>query len=260
MPARDAAARVAAPGVPTERVPALGSIPRMPADLRALRSRTCHALAVGITALALAATAACGSDGDAAGSPGTASSTPGACSYPAAGQAAKDVEKPPAEPVTGTVTAEVTTNQGDLTLELDADRTPCTVSSFVSLAEQGYFDKTPCHRITTEASGIQVIQCGDPGGTGTGGPGYSFPDELDGTEQYPAGTLAMANAGPDTNGSQFFFVYGATPLPPSYTVFGQVDPASLTVLQKIAAKGAEGGAPDGPPAEPLTIEKVAVSS
>src|SRR5690606_21777336 len=110
---------------------------------------------------------------------------------------------PPAEPTaSGTVPATIRTSAGDLAVSLDADAAPCTVNSFLSLAQQGYFDETPCHRLTT--SGIFVLQCGDPTGTGTGGPGYEFPDELTGSETYPAGTLAMANAGPDTNGSQFF--------------------------------------------------------
>jgi len=133
------------------------------------------------------------------------------------------------------------------------------VNSFVSLAEQGYLDDTTCHRLTTAASGISVLQCGDPTGTGMGGPGYSFADELSGSEKYPAGTLAMANAGPDTNGSQFFIVYGDTPLPPAYTVFGTVDDDGLKVVEEIAAKGAENGAPDGPPAEPVNIETATVN-
>ena len=113
------------------------------------------------------------------------------------------------------------TSVGDLTATLDADTTPCTVGSFVSLAEQGYFDGTSCHRLTTQ--GIYVLQCGDPTGTGTGGPGYSFADELSGKEKYPAGTLAMANAGPNTNGSQFFITHGPQPhLDGRHSVFGKV--------------------------------------
>ena len=98
----------------------------------------------------------------------------------------------------------------------------------MSLATQGYFDGTICHRLTTlEESGIAVIQCGDPSGTGSGGPGYTFADETTGDEKYTAGVIAMANRGPDTNGSQFFIVYDDSPLPPDYTVFGSIDDASL---------------------------------
>ena len=87
-------------------------------------------------------------------------------------------------------------------------------------------------------------------------PGYSFEDELSGEETYGPGTLAMANAGPDTNGSQFFIVYGESPLPPSYTVFGQIDEASLDVVKAIADKGTDGGGPDGAPKDKVEIESV----
>src|SRR5690606_14024148 len=114
-----------------------------------------------------------------------------------------------------------------------------------------YFDSTSCHRLTT--SGIFVLQCGDPTATGTGGPGYSFADELTGSETYPAGTLAMANAGPDTNGSQFFIVYADTSLAPDYTVFGHLDGASTAIVADVAAEGTASGAPDGAPRTPVTI-------
>ncbi len=137
---------------------------------------------------------------------------------------------------------------GDINVDLDAGATPCTVNSFLSLAEQGYFDGTDCHRLTTQ--GIWVLQCGDPTGTGSGGPGYAFDDELTGAETYPAGTLAMANAGPGTNGSQFFLVYeDSLGLPPDYTVFGTISPEGLKVVQEIGAKGTADGAPDGAPKE-----------
>ncbi|WP_344818158.1 peptidylprolyl isomerase [Microbacterium soli] len=180
----------------------------------------------------------------------------GECSYPADSRpAAKQVEAPDAEPsATGEVPVTVSTSIGDLAVTLDADAAPCTVGSFLSLAAQGYFDGTTCHRLTTQ--GIFVLQCGDPTGTGTGGPGYSFPDELTGTETYPAGTLAMANAGPNTNGSQFFIVYADTPLPPKYTVFGHVDDASTKVVADAAAAGTETGAPDGAPKTPVDITTI----
>ena len=148
----------------------------------------------------------------------------------------------------------ITTGVGELKTTLDAAKTPCTVNSFLSLAEQGYFDGTTCHRLTTD--GIFVLQCGDPSAKGTGGPGYSFADELSGSEAYPAGTLAMANAGPNTNGSQFFIVYADTSLPPKYTVFGHLDEASTAIVADVAAAGTENGGPDGAPKTPVMIESV----
>ncbi|MFC5177049.1 peptidylprolyl isomerase [Nocardioides taihuensis] len=204
------------------------------------------------------ATEASTDGGSAASSASSQGSGGASCSYPndPAG-AAKEVSPPPAQAtVSGDVTVTMSTSVGDITADLDADSTPCTVGSFVSLAEQGYFDDTSCHRLTTQ--GIYVLQCGDPTGTGMGGPGYSFPDELSGSEKYPAGTLAMANAGPDTNGSQFFIVYDDTELPPSYAVFGKVDPASLKTVQEVAKQGTQSGGPDGPPKEKVEIQSVTV--
>ncbi|WP_245233128.1 MULTISPECIES: peptidylprolyl isomerase [Microbacterium] len=217
-----------------------------------------------ILTLALAASSLLvlsGCSGDASSSPTTppAASPTAAdgCGYVAGGGAAREVTVPPADPtVSGTVTAVLQTSAGDIPMTLDADAAPCTVGSFVSLAEQAYYADTSCHRLTT--SGIFVLQCGDPTGTGRGGPGYSYPDELAGTETYPAGTVAMANAGPDTNGSQFFLVYDDTELAPDYTVFGQLSAEGLEVVRTIAAAGAEGGRPDGAPATPVTITGVTV--
>src|SRR5262245_26065960 len=194
------------------------------------------ALPVAAAALLLALTACGGgssspSAGDgAATSPSespTGSTSTVTCDYPSAPQGAtRKVTPPPDTPdVSGTVDVTMKTSIGTLDATLDADKTPCTVNSFVSLAKQGYFDNTPCHRLTTADTGIFVLQCGDPSGTGTGGPGYTIPDEISGDETYGPGTLAMANTGqPNSGGSQFFVVYEKTPLPPQYTVFGQVDP------------------------------------
>src|SRR5690606_11050861 len=102
-----------------------------------------------------------------------------------------------------------------------------------------------------------VLQCGDPSATGRGGPGYSFAYELSGSETFGAGTLALVSAGPDTSGPQFFIVYSAHPLPPSYTVFGHLDEASTAVVSAIAAEGTASGAPDGAPKTPVTIDAVA---
>jgi len=188
-----------------------------------------------------------------------ASQKPGACEYVPSGNASKKVELPGDTKPNGTVTVKLKTSVGELTAQLEADRAPCTVESFVSLAEQGFFNSTSCHRLTTD--GIYVLQCGDPTGLGSGGPGYSFADELDKTasSDYIPGTLAMANAGPDTNGSQFFLVYeDSTGLPPAYTVFGFLEPASLDLVKSVGAAGTISGAPDGAPKRKVTIESVSV--
>jgi len=213
--------------------------------------------------LATVALAGCsGDDGDdkATDTGSTAAGSGVSCTYvPDGSESGKQVNPPPsAAAVSGIVAATMATSVGDFNLTLNADTTPCTVNSFVSLAQQGYFDGTTCHRLTTE--GIKVLQCGDPTGTGSGGPGYSFADELTGSETYPAGTLAMANAGPDTDGSQFFIVYGDTPLPPQYTVFGNVDDATVATIKKVAAKGTDNsnGQGDGTPNTPVNITSVTV--
>lgn len=195
------------------------------------------------------------SDGE---SPSDAASD-GACDYQSDGAApAKDVTPPPADPeTTGQVSVTISTSAGEISAKLDGAKAPCTVNNFVSLAEQSYFDDTDCHRLTT--GGIYVLQCGDPTATGTGGPGYTIPDELSGSETYPAGTVAMAKTVmPDSGGSQFFLVYDDTQLSPDYTVFGQMDDESVEVLRDIAAEGTADGGPDGAPATPVTITGVAV--
>jgi peptidyl-prolyl cis-trans isomerase B (cyclophilin B) len=170
------------------------------------------------------------------------------------------VEAPDAEaPSEGTVAATITTNFGDIGLTLDAATAPCTVNSFVSLAEQGFYDDTPCPRIG-DVEGFGILQCGDPTGTGSGGAGYSFADELSGDETYPAGTLAMANAGPDTNGSQFFLVFRDSQFAPNYTVFGTIDETGLETIDAIAAEGNDNAHPagGGAPNKDVTIESVTV--
>ena len=182
------------------------------------------------------------------------------CTYSeGGGTAAKEIEPPSSKAVAeGEVEATMDTSIGELGFTLDAGSTPCTVNSWVSLAEQGWFDGTQCHRLTT--AGIFVLQCGDPTATGTGGPGYSFEDELTGEETYPAGTLAMANSGPDTNGSQFFIVYDETPLPPAYAVFGTVDDEAVQAIAKMAADGTDdaNGPGDGAPKTEVAIDSVTV--
>jgi len=182
---------------------------------------------------------------------------PGSCRYPSTDDAAS--RQAPVPPETGVeqeqaYTATLTTSRGPVVLTLDTAGAPCTVNSFRSLAAADYFDGTTCHRLTT--SGISVLQCGDPTGTGSGGPGYSFADEnLEGA-MYPRGTVAMANAGPGTNGSQFFLVYGDTNLPPNYTPFGTVT-AGLELLDAVAAGGSNPPG-DGTPVIPVDISDVQV--
>ena len=126
------------------------------------------------------------------------------------------------------------TTQGIITVQMLTDKAPCTTFSFRFLASRNYFNQTHCHRLTVQR--IYVLQCGDPTGTGSGGPGYAFNDENLAGATYPAGTVAMANAGPNTNGSQFFFTWKDTTLHPNYTPFGKVI-GGMGVLQKIAAAG-----------------------
>jgi peptidyl-prolyl cis-trans isomerase B (cyclophilin B) len=151
--------------------------------------------------------------------------------------------------VSGPVPATITTSQGVVGVTLDGAKAPCTTNALVSLASQKYFDGTPCHRLTS--GGLNVLQCGDPTGSGSGGPGYEYKDENLTGATYKAGTVAMANSGPNTNGSQFFLVYADSQLDPKYTPVGTVT-SGLDVLTKIAAAG-EDPAGDGKPKLPVTI-------
>ena len=152
-----------------------------------------------------------------------------------------------------------TTNQGEIVIETTPSLAPLTVNAIAALAQKNYFDNTICHRLTTE--GIFVLQCGDPTGTGTGGPGFNIPDENlpQPTENnYPAGTVAMANAGPGTSGSQFFLVYQDTTLGPDYTIWGSIT-SGLDILQTIASAGVVDGGADGAPLSGVTIESTKVT-
>ena len=223
-----------------------------------MRTRPLAFLAA-LVALTASLTGCAGASSDtAADTASTREANGPACTFESGGQpAAKKVDLPPDRAtVSGEVPAIIATSEGDITMTLDADAAPCAATSFASLADQGYFDDVACHRLTT--SGIFVLQCGDPTGTGGGGPGYSFADEIEGSETYPAGTLAMANAGPDTNGSQFFIVYADSPLDAAYTVFGHVDDDAVKTVEDVAKKGVAGGAGDGAPAEDVTITSVTV--
>lgn len=194
----------------------------------------------------------------AAAASATPSATQEPCAYTKSGTAAKNVGLPTYDATTAKqpYTATITTNRGTITFTALTTAAPCTTNSFKFLAQKDFFNNTPCHRLTT--SGIYVLQCGDPTGTGSGGPGYQFPDENLTGATYPAGTVAMANSGPNTNGSQFFLVYkNGSQLSPAYTPFGKIT-SGLDVLTRIAGKGVSGGGTDGKPAESVQIEKVTI--
>jgi peptidyl-prolyl cis-trans isomerase B (cyclophilin B) len=194
------------------------------------------------------------------------------CQYPPSRDPAAKPAKPPrtgkipTDPAT--ISVSMVTNQGHLGLMLANNESPCTVNSFASLAGQKYFNDTKCHRLTTSPD-LAVLQCGDPKGDGTGGPGYGFANEYP-TDQYPPndpklrepviyprGTLAMAHSQiPNSNGSQFFLVYRDSQLPPDYTVFGTIQADGLATLDKIAQAGVAGGGEDGKPAIDVTITSV----
>jgi cyclophilin family peptidyl-prolyl cis-trans isomerase len=179
----------------------------------------------------------------------------------------KDVGTPPspeATPTQGTSTLLMSTNQGDLTLTLDRAKAPCAAASFTYLAEKSFFDGSTCHREVNQPT-FGVLQCGDPTGTGSGGPTYKFAQEIPEGTTYPRGTIAMANSGqPGSTGSQFFLCFVDTQLSPDYTPVGTVDEAGLAVLDKIAAAGNDGSFEPNPgggaPKTPVTIETMTVVS
>jgi peptidyl-prolyl cis-trans isomerase B (cyclophilin B) len=183
------------------------------------------------------------------------------CEYSVSDNPARPVTPPPSTdvPTSGMISYVLEMTNGKVTITLDRTKAPCTVNSFVSLADQGYFDNTKCHRLAD--SGIFILQCGDPTGTGKGGPGYEFANETDGTETYTEGTVAMANAGPGTNGSQFFLVWAdSTSLDkiPNYTIFGKMNKASRDIVASMAEEGQDGSNPDGTgrPNNPSEITRV----
>ena len=155
-------------------------------------------------------------------------------------------------------TANFDTTQGSFTVQLLPERAPGAVNNFVSLARWKYFDGTKCHRVIEDF----VVQCGDPTATGSGGPGYSFADELPSAGEYTIGSLAMANSGPNTNGSQFFIITGVsgTSLPPNYTLFGQVTAGLDTAVAAMAALFNPDPAANGvPPAADIILNSVTIS-
>jgi peptidyl-prolyl cis-trans isomerase B (cyclophilin B) len=190
-----------------------------------------------------------------------ASTKVGPCTYRSEAAPARDVTPPTeADLRTGSVTATLQTSAGTVTLRLDGAAAPCATASFVSLARQGYFDGTPCHRILDGTAGDGAIaQCGDPSGTGTGGPGYVYDEEnLEGAT-YGRGTLAMAKTmAPGTTGAQFFLVTQPFPLDPVYSVVGAIT-GGLDVLDKVIKAGTQDGSGDGAPKTPLKLVKVTTS-
>jgi len=206
-----------------------------------------------------------------AAQPGPTSTTtptqkPQACVYTKEGNGAKPVPLPHynAAAAARPYTATLVTNRGDITFAADTAGAPCTTYSFRYLAEQNFFDSTQCHRLSENAT-FGILQCGDPTATGQGGPGYRFPDEnLNSVKNmtYAAGTVAMANSGANTNGSQFFLVYKDTKLPPSYTPLGKIT-KGLDVVQKIAKGGivpGPNGASDGKPKLSVTIKSMRITA
>ena len=157
-----------------------------------------------------------------------------------------------------TYTAVVTTNKGEFTIVLDQKKAPLAANNFVTLARYKYFDNTQCHRAILDF----VVQCGDPTATGSGGPGYSFADELPQAGEYKLGSIAMANSGANTNGSQFFIITGdqGITLPPSYTLFGQVTSGLDTTVPALNAASNPDPAANGVPTlETITIVSVVIT-
>jgi peptidyl-prolyl cis-trans isomerase B (cyclophilin B) len=219
-------------------------------------------------------TAVAGDDGEptATASPSPTAVAAGDCTWlledTAANPNLTDVGTPPAPatPPTGTAPMTITTDRGVIEVELDAGNAPCTYTSLAYLAAQGFYNGSSCHRLTTD--GIFVLQCGDPTGTGSGGPTYKLAEEnLPTGDQplYPRGTVAMAKTPePSTTGSQFFLVYDDTELPGDYTIVGTIT-EGLDVIEEIAADGAvdpttgqEAG--DGSPRTPVLIETLEVGA
>jgi peptidyl-prolyl cis-trans isomerase B (cyclophilin B) len=235
---------------------------RTSARRRARTRNAAIASALGVVlvgSVALYTTGAVGGDDDKTNasaevtpSASASSKAPDPCGRPAGGKAGTQTwKKEPAMVIdkSAKYTMKLSTTCGEIDIDLKASAAPRTVNSFHFLAGKGYFDHTKCHRLTDQ--GIYVLQCGDPQGTGMGGPGYTIPDEnlkdksLQGNV-YPAGTVAMANQynaqtqqGRDSGGSQFFLVYQDSQLPPDYTPFGTVSEAGMKVLKKIADAGAQ---------------------
>jgi peptidyl-prolyl cis-trans isomerase B (cyclophilin B) len=152
------------------------------------------------------------------------------------------------------------TNCGNIVVTTVGAKAPITLTQLSTLARGGYFNNSLCHRLTTQ--GLYVLQCGDPTATGGGGPNFTYRDEnlpAEGLNNYPAGTVAMANSGPGTNGSQFFLVFADTTLGANYTIWGTVT-QGLEIVKAIAKAGVKGGGADGAPSQQIEIKRVTVSN
>ena len=152
------------------------------------------------------------------------------------------------------------TNCGNIVVTTVGAKAPITITQLATLARGGYFNNSLCHRLTTK--GLYVLQCGDPTATGAGGPNFTYRDEnlpAEGLNNYPAGTVAMANSGPGTNGSQFFLVFADTTLGANYTIWGTIT-QGLDIVKAIAKAGVKGGGVDGAPNQPIAINRVSVSN
>ena len=151
------------------------------------------------------------------------------------------------------------TNCGNIVVTTVGAKAPITITQLATLARGGFFNNTLCHRLTTQ--GLYVLQCGDPTATGSGGPNFTYRDENLPTESlnnYPAGTVAMANSGPGTNGSQFFLVFADTTLGANYTIWGTIT-QGLDIVRAIARAGVKGGGADGAPNQPISINRVTLT-
>lgn len=208
-----------------------------------------------------------GSEAAAAASPsasGGPGQTPGVCRFIKDDSAPPEVKKklPKVDPPKADVgmakyRATIETNRGEIVMDLDGTAAPCATGSFRHLAEEGFYEDAPCHRLTT--TGIFVLQCGDPSGTGLGGPGYRFANENTQGATYPRGTVAMAHSQqPDSNGSQFFIVYKEGGLQPDYTPFGTVV-EGLDIVDDVAKAGVGGGEGGETPKRDVVVKKVTVS-
>ena len=178
----------------------------------------------------------------------------------AAGHTPKDVAPAQKLPKKLPRTFTFETNCGNIVITTVGAKAPITITQLSTLAKGGYFDNSLCHRLTTQ--GLYVLQCGDPTATGTGGPNFTYGDENlpSATENnYPAGTVAMANSGAGTNGSQFFLVFADTTLGANYTIWGTIT-QGLDIVKAIAKAGVKGGGADGPPNRAIAINRVIVSN
>ncbi|MGH3712435.1 MAG: peptidylprolyl isomerase [Micromonosporaceae bacterium] len=196
----------------------------------------------------------------------SAAKTPAACAYKplpkeAPAKERKNVGAPKAgeEVREGVKTFTLNTTQGVIQIELDAAKAPCNTHSLSYLAGKKFYDGSPCHRLTTQ--GLFVLQCGDPSGTGMGGPSYTTNDEnlpIGQNPAYPKGVVAMANSGADTNGSQLFIVYKDTQLDAKYTIVGTVT-KGLDVVEKVAKAGVAGTGADGKPKLAIKVTTATVT-